>query len=234
MKPIDGFITMSEKVRLDIHTLTTKKVVQVTHPLYDNFGEKINSKDAKEKLGIQTKAPIVLFFGFIRKYKGLDVLFEAIHILQAKNYFVAHPVQFLIAGEFYENEQPYVDLIEKLQIQDHLILHTHFINDSEVKYYLSAADCVIQPYKSATQSGVTPLAYHFEKPMIVTNVGGLPDLVPEHVGIIAEPNADSIAEKIEFFFTQKHNHYLLAIQEEKKKYSWQNLTRAIVSLAHSI
>lgn len=234
MKPIDGFITMSEKVRNDIHTLTTKKVVQVTHPLYDNFGEKINSKDAKEKLGIQTKAPIVLFFGFIRKYKGLDVLFEAIHILQAKNYFVAHPVQFLIAGEFYENEQPYVDLIEKLQIQDHLILHTHFINDSEVKYYLSAADCVIQPYKSATQSGVTPLAYHFEKPMIVTNVGGLPDLVPEHVGIIAEPNADSIAEKIEFFFTQKHNHYLLAIQEEKKKYSWQNLTHAIVSLAHSI
>jgi glycosyltransferase involved in cell wall biosynthesis len=100
-----------------------------------------------------------------------------------------------------------------------------------VKYYLSAADCVIQPYKNATQSGVTPLAYHFEKPMIVTNVGGLPALVPESVGLIAEANPASLAENIKLFFTKDPANYIEAIQQEKKKYSWQNITSAILSLA---
>src|SRR6185503_12704574 len=112
----------------------------------------------------------------------------------------AHKIQklkLLIAGEFYDDKKNYENLLNDPIIQNELILHTHFISNSEVKYYLCAADCVVQPYRNATQSGVTPLAYHFEIPMIVTNVGGLPSLVPDKkVGLVAEPNPESIAEKI--------------------------------------
>lgn len=233
IKPIDAFVTMSEKVQNDLKKITQKKSIQIVHPLYDNFGEKINKTKACEHLQIEPQQKIILFFGFIRKYKGLDLLFHAIAILKQKKYFETHSLKFLIAGEFYENKQPYLDLIIQLEIEPYLILKTEFIADSEVKFYLSAADCVIQPYKNATQSGVTPLAYHFEKPMIVSNVGGLPTLVPSHVGLICEPNPDDIAEKIEHFFNQDSNQYIESIQQEKKKYSWQNLINAIVSLTES-
>ncbi|MBL7766580.1 MAG: glycosyltransferase family 4 protein [Chitinophagaceae bacterium] len=233
IKPIDAFVTMSEKVMKDLTSFTSKPSLQVVHPLYDNFGEAISKQEARQHLQIDATTHIVLFFGFIRKYKGLDLLFEAIAVLKHQDFFTAHPVKFLIAGEFYEAEQPYLDQIATLNIQDHLILRHHFIPDSEVRDYLSAADCVIQPYKQATQSGVTPLAYHFEKPMIVTNVGGLPALVPPSVGLIAEPTPEDIAEKIKQFFSSDPSHYIAAIQEEKKKYSWQNLVKAILSLSHS-
>jgi glycosyltransferase involved in cell wall biosynthesis len=139
-------------------------------------------------------------------------------------------LKLLIAGEFYEDEKNYQQLLNDPNVKDHLILHTHFIANSEVKYYLCAADCVIQPYRSATQSGVTPLAYHFEIPMIVTNVGGLPSLVPDKkVGLIAEPNAESIAEKIVEFFQLGEDYFLPSLKEEKKKYSWKNMVEAIVN-----
>jgi maltodextrin utilization protein YvdJ len=146
--------------------------------------------------------------------------------------FKIQNLKLLVAGEFYEDKKIYDDLIENLGIKDMLILKTDFIPDSEVKYYLCAADFVIQPYKNATQSGVTPLAYHFEKPMLVTNVGGLPDLVPnEKVGLIAEPNAQSIAQKIEELYSFGEQHFLPYLQQEKKKYSWSVLTKTIVDLA---
>jgi glycosyltransferase involved in cell wall biosynthesis len=233
IKPIDAFITMSEKVLKDLSVLTTKKAIHVIHPLYDNFGESIDKTEAKEHLDILPSTPIVLFFGFIRKYKGLDLLLEAIHILNQRKYFEQNPIQFLIAGEFYDDSKPYTDLIDQYNISKFIILKNEFIADSEVKYYLSAADCVIQPYKSATQSGVTPLAYHFEKPMIVTNVGGLPTLVPEHIGMVAEPNPEAIATQIEQFFLQNQEAYISNIREEKKKYSWQNITAAILSLTNT-
>jgi glycosyltransferase involved in cell wall biosynthesis len=140
-------------------------------------------------------------------------------------------IKLLIAGEFYGDQQIYDEQIERLSIRDQLILHTHFIADSEVKYYLCAADVVVQPYRSATQSGVTPLAYHFEKPMIVTNVGGLPALVPDNkVGLIAEPNAASIAEKIIQFIKNGEQQFLPYLVEEKKKYSWGKMVDAILSI----
>ena len=115
--------------------------------------------------------------------------------------------------------------------QDDLILRTDFIPDSEVKYYLCAADVVVQPYRNATQSGVTPLAYHFEVPMIVTNVGGLPSLVPDgKVGLIAEPNAESIALKIVEYFDKGAAAFLPYLVEEKKKYSWEKMTDAIMGI----
>jgi len=227
VKPIDGFITMSEKVLGDLKKIQPDKPsMSVIHPLYDNFGEKVSTAEARKKLGIKNEERILLFFGFIRKYKGLDILLDAMKILKGQH------IKLLIAGEFYGDRKIYDTQIEQLGIMDDLILRTDFIPDSEVKYYLCAADVVVQPYKNATQSGVTPLAYHFEKPMIVTNVGGLPSLVPDNkVGLIAEPNAASIAEKITEYFKKGELYFLPHLIEEKKKYSWTNMTASILKIA---
>lgn len=227
VKPVDAFITMSEKVLADLPTFTGNKPAKfVAHPLYDNFGEKISKEEARRYLGVGSGEKILLFFGFIRKYKGLDILFDAMSMLKDK------PYKLLVAGEFYEDKKQYDDQIEALGIKDQLILKTDFIPDSEVKYYLCAADVVVQPYRNATQSGVTPLAYHFEVPMIVTNVGGLPSLVPEgKVGLIAEPGAASIAQKIKEYFDKGSGSFLPYLVEEKKKYSWQKMTEAIIEIA---
>jgi len=230
-KPVDAFITMSEKVMTDLRQFTQKPAQQVVHPLYDNFGEALNKQAARKHLGLPEHEKIILFFGFIRKYKGLDLLLESMSLLHLKHSTLN--IQLLIAGEFYEDKKPYEEQIEQLGIANSLILRTDFIADSEVKYYLSAADFVIQPYKNATQSGVTPLAYHFNKPMLVTNVGGLPSLVPDRkVGLIAEPNAQAIADKIVELYTLSEDFFLPHLLEEKKKYSWNVLTQTILQLAH--
>ena len=233
VKPVDAFITMSEKVLKDLLLFEPNKpAVFVPHPLYDNFGEAVSKLEAREKLGISPNENILLFFGFIRKYKGLDILLDALKILKSANNFIAGKgIKLLIAGEFYEDRKAYDEQIEKLDIKDYLILRTDFIPDSEVKYYLCAADVVVQPYRSATQSGVTPLAYHFNKPMIVTNVGGLPSLVPDNkVGLIAEPNAGSIAAKIVEYFQKGEQYFLPHLLIEKQKYSWSVMTEAILKL----
>lgn len=227
-KPIDAFVTMSEKVLKDLSTFTSKPAQQIVHPLYDNFGEAIDKKAARQQLGLPLDAPIILFFGFIRNYKGLDILLRSMQILKSQ----MPNLKLLVAGEFYEDRKPYDDLIAELGIEEQLLLRTDFINDSEVRFYLSAADFVIQPYRNATQSGVTPLAYHFEKPMLVTNVGGLPSLVPDgKVGVISEPNAAAIAEKIQELYTLGEDHFLPHLRSEKKKYSWQILADTIISLS---
>ncbi|MEO6582976.1 MAG: glycosyltransferase [Ferruginibacter sp.] len=229
IKPIDAFITMSEKVTADLRKLNTHvPAVQVVHPLYDNFGPIISKEEARQKLNLKIDERIVLFFGFIRKYKGLDILLDAMAQLQS-----GPPAPLLIvAGEFYEKRQPYDEQIQALGIKKNVTLLSDFVPDSEVKYYLCAADVVVQPYRSATQSGVTPLAYHFEVPMIVTNVGGLPSMVVENkTGLIAEPNARSLADKINEFFFKGKEYYVPNLKVEKLKYSWQVMTYAILNLA---
>ena len=222
---------MSEKVLADLDQFAKGKPAQfVPHPLYDNFGEKISKEEARKKLNIDTADKVLLFFGFIRKYKGLDILLESMKILKKDP--STQNIKLLIAGEFYEDEKNYRELLSDPDIKDNLIIHTEFIPDSMVKYYLCAADCVVQPYRNATQSGVTPLAYHFEKPMIVTNVGGLPSLVPDKkVGLVAEPNPNDIAEKIVEYFQLGENYFLPHLREEKKKYSWSNMVQAVLKLA---
>ena len=232
IKPIDGFITMSQKVLSDLTLFNKEKKSKfVPHPLYDNFGEKVSKEEARKYLSLPLDAKIVLFFGFIRHYKGLDILFDSINEL-SKQAPENKEIKFLIAGEFYEDRKPYDDQIEQTGIENHLILKTDFIPDSQVKYYLCAADVVIQPYRNATQSGVTPLAYHFETPMIVTNVGGLPALVPHgKVGLVAEPNPTDIASKISEFFQTDADTFISCIKEEKKKYSWEVMVKEILALS---
>lgn len=234
LKSCDAFITMSEKVMTDLRLFEKKKPAQlVSHPLYDNFGAIISKQEARKHLGLPQQEKIILFFGFIRHYKGLDILFDALGYLKNKS---AQPdLKLLVAGEFYEDQKPYLEQIEKLGIKDQLILRTDFIPDSEVKYYLCAADAVIQPYRNATQSGVTPLAYHFEKPMIVTNVGGLPALVPDgKAGLVVEPNAEAIANGILQFYQLGEDYFIPHLRNEKQKYSWENMVKNILSLSQMI
>lgn len=230
LKSIDGFITMSEKVLTDLQKFISHPLAKfVSHPLYDNFGEKVPKKIARQKLNLPDEDNIVLFFGFIRKYKGLDLLLSSIPLLKTKN------IKFLIAGEFYESRDSYDELIQKFNLSSSLFLHTHFIPDSMVRYYLSSADVVIQPYRNATQSGVTPLAYHFEIPMIVTDVGALPSLVPHgKVGLVCEPEAVSIANAIDEFFHKDLLSWQEHIIQEKKKLSWSHMVESIVSLCHDL
>ncbi len=203
----------------------------VSHPLYDNFGEAVSKKEARENLELPVNDRIILFFGFIRQYKGLDILFEAM----ADPQMISSGIKLLVAGEFYEDEKKYKEQIRQLGIEDQLILRTDFIPDQKVRYYLSAADLVVQPYRSATQSGVTPLAYHFDKPMIVTNVGSLPTLVPhEKVGLVSEPNPKSIADAILRFFELGEEYFIPHLRIEKQKYSWSKLVETIKSLAGKV
>lgn len=229
LKSCDAFVTMSEKVMADLRLFQKTKPAQlVEHPLYDNFGPIIPKPLAREKLGLPVSGKLILFFGFIRKYKGLDLLLEAM----ANPEIRSSGIRLLVAGEFYEDEKPYLELIAKLGIAQQLILKTIFIPDSEVQYYLCAADAVIQPYRNATQSGVTPLAYHFEKPMVVTNVGGLPRLVPdEKAGLVVNPDPDAIASGILHFYQLGEDYFIPHLRNEKQKYSWSNLVGVIFQLA---
>lgn len=226
LKSCDAFVTMSEKVMNDLRKFEqSKPAVQVLHPLYDNFGTPISIDEARKKLNLSTDEKIILFFGFIRKYKGLDLLLEALPKVKT-------PVKLLIAGEFYEDNKPYLHQIQQAGISENIILHTHFIPDGEVRNYICAADVVIQPYRNATQSGVTPLCYHFEKPMIVTNVGSLPVLVPDmRAGLVCEPVPSSIAAAIDKYFSIGKDHFIPYLQQEKKNYSWEKLTHSLLYLA---
>ncbi len=228
LKPCDAFLTMSDKVMDDLKLFHVNVPVKKTeHPLYDNFGEEITKEEARKHLSQSNDDCILLFFGFIRKYKGLDILLDAISLLKNKNFKNGH-FKLVVAGEFYEDQNMYVQKINELNISENVILKSDFIEDNEVKYYFCASDVVIQPYRNATQSGVTPLAYHFEKPMIVTNVGALPDYVPhKKSGLVSEPDALSIANSIEEYFSLGESYFLPFLKEEKQKYSWQKLVEAI-------
>jgi len=232
LKPCHAFITMSENVLRDLRTYEiSKPALFIPHPIYDNFGAKISKTEARQHLQIPQDEKVILFFGFIRKYKGLDLLLEAIADERIKR----AGIKLLIAGEFYGDEKWYQELIEKLGLADRLYLHTHFISDAEVPNYFCAADVVIQPYRHATQSGVTPLAYHFELPMIVTNVGGLPDMVPhEKVGLVTSPDPNSIAESILWYYQFGEDYFIPHLRTEKIKYSWPNFIQQLRQLAISI
>ncbi|MBK9336349.1 MAG: glycosyltransferase [Lewinellaceae bacterium] len=192
------------------------------HPIYDTYGAPIEKTAARRQLGVPENVPLVLFFGFIRAYKGLDLLLEAL---------VETPgVHALIAGECYEDWQPYQTIIEKNNLAERVHLHTDFIPADQVRLYFSAADLVVQPYRSATQSGISQVAYHFDKPMVVTNVGGLPEIVTDGVsGYVVVPTAGAIAVAVRDFFEKNKGAEMAAgVRAEKRRFSWENLVNVLL------
>ena len=231
VKSIDGMVAMSRSVLADADLFDPKRRKARTfcpHPLYDHYGETLTREEALGQLGLRTSQRYVLFFGFIRDYKGLDLLLQAM----ADERMEPLGVKLIVAGEFYGDPKPYHDLIARLDLSSRVAMHTDFIPDHEVNRYFCAADLVAQPYKTATQSGVTQIAFHFERPMLVTNVGGLPEIVPDgKVGFVVEPQAQAIADAIVRYFSEDWQQRLTeGVRQEKQKYLWTNMTQAINNL----
>ena len=223
----DGFIAMSKTVLNDISKFTTNQNKAYSpHPMYETYGASV--EEARRKLNLNSSDKIILFFGLIRHYKGLDILMEA----------MAHPeikkqnIKLLIAGEFYEDKQPYLDLIQKHQLQDQILLHDKFIPNEDVRYYFCASNLVAQTYRNATNSGVTMVGYFYEKPMLVTNVGGLAEIVTnEKCGYVVETKIPEISEKIITYFSHnKEETFTQNVRIEKKKYEWTEFIGVLVNL----
>lgn len=227
---MDGFVAMANSVIEDVnHFDKSNKPKAVSHhPIYDHYGELVDKKTACEKLGIPSQKSYILFFGFIRQYKGLDLLIEAFADKRLQKF----PVELIVAGEFYENPALYLHQINSLGLEDKVVLRTVFIPDHEVKYYFSVADLVAQPYRTATQSGVSQIAYHFEKPMLVTNVGGLSEIVPDgKVGYVVDVDSKKIVDAlVDFYENKKSDFFIENIKTEKLKFGWQKMTETINGL----
>jgi len=232
VKSIHGALVMTKAVENDLRQFSAVMPCVISpHPLFDNYSVPVSRAEAIVRLKLCPADRFILFFGFIREYKGLDLLLRAM----AEQCVRDLGVKLIVAGEFYESEKPYFDLIHQLEVGDRITFHSHFISDDEVKYYFSAASLVVQPYRSATQSGVTQVAYHFNKPMIVTNVGGLAEIVPDGVcGYVVEPDPADIAGAICDFFSGDENRFAAGIEEKKKEYSWDRLTEALRSLLREV
>ena len=227
---VDYFILLSNKVLEDLLSIKPDAAFKVLpHPIYSNFGLPVAKTEARKKLGLKDEK-LILFFGFIRDYKGLDILLEAMGRLKKNN------IKLIVAGEFYTDKERYMTLIEDLKIKEDVYLFTDFIPTSEVKYYFSASDAVILPYKSATQSGIVQIAMNFRKPVIATDVGGLKEVV--HNGktgfIVDEIDAEKIAEAVnEFYNGNCEEKFVKNIEFEVDKYSWERFTQGMVDLYNS-
>lgn len=231
LRSIDGMVAMSRSVLADADLFDPRRKKTrafCPHPLYDHYGPKLPATEARRAIGLPAEGRYILFFGFIRDYKGLDLLLDAM----ADDRLDQMGVRLIVAGEFYGDSKPYIDQLRRLHLGDRVVLHTDFIPDHEVNRYFCAADIVAQPYKTATQSGVTQIAFHFEKPMLVTNVGGLPEIVPDgKVGLVVQPDAQQIADALVRFYKENMaEHLTVGVREEKKKYQWERMTETISTL----
>lgn len=229
VRSIDGAIVLSDVVFRDLEMIRKDIPICLTpHPMFDNYGKKMERIDALSALKLDPGNLYILFFGFIRRYKGLDLLIEAF----ADNRLRNMNIKLIVAGEFYESEAPYRELINKYSLQKDIILYSNYIKDDEVSLFFSGADLVVQPYRSATQSGVTQIAYHFDKPMLVTNVGGLREIVCDgKCGYVVEPSPEKVATAIvDYFENNRSTAFSAAVKGEKGKYSWDKMTDSITEV----
>tara|TARA_B110000881_G_scaffold195003_1_gene189415 strand:+ start:199 stop:1332 length:1134 start_codon:yes stop_codon:yes gene_type:complete len=229
VKSSDAFLTLSSSVLDDLKQFTdTKEKIFIPHPIYDSFGDIVEKSTAKEKLGLNENGKYLLFFGFVRKYKGLDIMLE----VMADKRIQDLGVKLIVAGEFYDNKEEYISQINSLNISDYVILRSDFIPEDQVKDYFCASDMITQTYRTATQSGVTQIAYHFERPMLVTNVGGLAEIVPHNkVGYVCDIDTKQIADYIVEFYTEnKEKEFSDNTKEEKKRFTWKVLVEGIDNL----
>ncbi|GJM31871.1 MAG: glycosyl transferase [Saprospiraceae bacterium] len=230
---VDAFLVMSRSVADDLRQFTPSKPIEFRpHPIYDSYGEKVDTDKAIQHLKLPKAGHYILFFGFIRDYKGLDLLLKAL----ADQRLAAMDVRLLLAGEYYGNQEYYEKLITDLGLESRVISKTEFIANEAVKYYFGAAELVVQPYKTATQSGISQMAYHFDKPMVVTNVGGLPEIV-EHgkVGYVVPVDPQAIADAMVDYFEKNRQAVLEAgVRENKSRFSWENLVEGVEVLLQKI
>jgi len=233
LKQMHGYIAMSASVLRNLSLFNKDRPRELCpHPLYDNFGDPVDKATAISKLGLDPAFRYILFFGFIRDYKGLDLLIRAFADERLRRF----PLKLLIAGEFYSDPAPYYRMVSELGLDDKVIMKNEFIPNSGVVDYFCASDLVVQPYKHATQSGVTQVAYHFEKPMVVTNVGALPEMVAHGTaGYVTTVDDREIASSIlDYFENEREAKYVSNLHEEKKKFSWENMIRAVDSLIQQV
>lgn len=233
IKACDGFICMSDKVMKDLENFTNSpNKILVHHPLYGNYLPGISRKEARKILDLPKQEKILLFFGLVRAYKGLDILLDAL----ADKSIADRQFKLLIAGEFYEDKEKYIQKIETNGLKDKVILHDWFIPDEKVHLYFSACDAVIQPYKSATNSGVSMVSYFYDKPIISTNAGGLNEIIKDgETGWLCSPNPEDLAKSIlKFLNTEDLTMFEQNIRLFKKEFSWEKFVMQIKSLIERI
>ncbi|MBS1615482.1 MAG: glycosyltransferase [Bacteroidetes bacterium] len=232
MKPVHAFVTMSEEVNQDLLRLTNKASLRLQHPLYDNYGSPIPKDEARNRLGLPAAGKYVLFFGFIRKYKGLDLLLEAL----AQPLLATTDVRLIIAGEYYGDEDFYEGIIARHKLEKRVHRFTDFIPNDEVKLYFSAADCVALPYRSATQSGITQVAIQFGKGMVATRVGGLPEMVDEgKTGLLCAPEPAALAQALFDFFKPGSLPELdLHLARLRQELSWTHFAEALLTFVQGL
>lgn len=230
---IDGAIVMSRTVLDDLNSFRKNITVKLSpHPLFDNYGLPVGRKEALTALRLDADNSYLLFFGFIRAYKGLDLLIEAFSDKRLRN----KKLKLIIAGEFYEDDTVYRDLIKRNNLENEIIFFDHFIKDEEVPLFFSVADLVVQPYRTATQSGVTQIAFYFDKPMLVTDVGGLKEIVRDgKCGYVVKPKPEFISEAIlDYFENDRQLIFTEGVKLEKDKFSWDKMTAAILEVYNNI
>lgn len=231
LRTCDGIVALSAAVADDARDLgVSGEIRTLSHPVYEHFGEAMSPQDARERLNLPCDADVLLFFGFIRAYKGLHVLLRAMPSIAA-----ARPnVHLIVAGEFYEDAEPYRDLIRTEGIEGRVHLFSEYVPEADVPVHFSAADLVVQPYVSATQSGVVQTAFHFERPVLVTDVGGLAEVVPhEKAGLVVPPNdpAALASAVIRFFDDEMGPRLKEGVHKEKAKYGWDEFLEAVEEMA---
>ncbi|MFQ3333184.1 MAG: D-inositol-3-phosphate glycosyltransferase, partial [Flavobacteriales bacterium] len=229
VKSCDAFLSLSASVLDDLSKFTNTTYKKfIPHPIYNVFGDKIPKEKAIENLGLNPNDKHLLFFGFVRKYKGLDLMLKAMGDSRIKSL----GIKLIIAGEFYDDKTEYINMIADLGIEENIIMKSDFIPADKVKDYFCAADMITQTYRTATQSGVTQIAYSFERPMLVTNVGGLAEIVPNNkVGYVTSGNPKAIADAIVDFYTNnKEEEFTVNTSIEKKRFSWESFVDGVEQL----
>lgn len=229
LKKCDAFVAMSQSVIDDLDLFTKSPFKRlIPHPVYDIYGEAMTKEAARRVLHLGQDEKYVLFFGFVRKYKGLHLLLEAM----ADQRLLDLNVQLIVAGEFYDSPEAYLTKIDKLGLKDRVTLHDHFIPANEIARYFCAADLVAQTYLSATQSGVTQIAYHFGRPMLVTDVGGLAEIVPHGMaGYVVKREAASIANAlVDFYENERETEMARFVQQKAGDFTWQSMVQGFEEL----
>jgi len=224
----DAFVALSDAVVADIHSLTAAPAIASPHPIYDHYGERMTKQEACLALQLDGEKEYMLFFGLVRAYKGLDLLLDAFAIVRHQ----LPQLQLLIAGEFYEDEEKYRAQIRQNGLEDRVIIRDEFVPDADLRKYFGAASLIVQPYKSATQSGVTQVAFHFEKPMLVTNVGGLGEIVHDHqMGYAVTPDASAIANALlDYYTAHRQESYTEYLRGQKSKYGWDKMVQVFMNI----